>query len=214
MSAIPLLPVGSGEEHEQCRMDAEAMEIPDVLEPVRPEITGLSASLVQFPSEDKLPRYATKGFLHHYIPSTDPKDHGAKTLRNQLSKRKNMLRLQLGLSILVAVVNISITAWVWKAHPPARGVGTLFTGDCTLASFANTSTHVLLNILSSAFLGAGNYCMQVLVAPSREEIDKSHSSGVALDIGKQSIRNVFHIQRSRSLLWVAMVTVITVLHLM
>ena len=34
----------------------------------------------------RLPRYANRGFLQHYIPSTEPDDHGAKTFRNRLSK--------------------------------------------------------------------------------------------------------------------------------
>ena len=222
----PLVP--PREEDAQDSPDAERPESLELLGSVRSEITSLPASLGQFPSENALapseaaplkhtadwPQYAQKDFLQNYIPSTDPDDHGAKTFENRLSKRKNMLRLQLGMSVLVVVVNVSITTWLWTTHPPVWGTGTLFTGDCTLASFINSGSHVLLNILSTAFLGAGSYCMQGLVAPSREEIEASHKIGRSLDIGKQSIYNVFRIHWSRRLTWIALGIVSTVLHLM
>ena len=131
-----------------------------------------------------------------------------------MSKRKNMLRLQLGLAVLVVVINISIVIWLWIAHPPVRGTGTLLMGDCTLTSYINTGTHIVLNIVSTAFLGAANYCMQVLVAPSREEIEAVHKRGKSLNIGIQSVYNAFHVHWHRRSIWIALVIVSTMLHLM
>ena len=232
MKPVPLLPAGQIEINEQYLTDAERLENTPLLEPVSIGITSLPQTLGQF--RDKRdsahvntaceaatanhaaepPQYAKKDFLHGYIPSTDPSDPRAQTFRNRISERKNMLRLQLGLSAAVAVINIVIFIWLWTSRPPVRGTGTLFTGDCTLASFLNTGSHIVLNLLSTGFLEAGNYCMQVLASPSREEIGTSHKYGNSLDIGIQSIFNPFHIHWKKRLIWVAMAIVSTILHLM
>jgi hypothetical protein len=51
----------------------------------------------------------------------------------------------------------------------------MYTGNCDVAFRWSTGLHLLINILGSA--GASNYCMQRLVAPIREEIDKAHEKG-------------------------------------
>ncbi|KAK4499429.1 hypothetical protein PRZ48_009943 [Zasmidium cellare] len=50
-------------------------------------------------------------------------------------------------------------------------------------------------------LGASNYTMQALVAPTRAETDRAHAEGGWLDIGVASIRNLFKIKRHRTILW-------------
>lgn len=54
----------------------------------------------------------------------------------------------------------------------------------------NIGIHLLLNVLSSLFLGAGNYCMQILVAPTGAEVQLAHKSGIYFDIGIHSIYNL------------------------
>ena len=160
------------------------------------------------------PSYARKDVLRKYIPSTDPSDPSAQTLLTRMSKQKHMLRLQLGLSGLVVAVNTALVIGLWTAYPPVNGTGDLFTGDCTLVAFLNSGSHVLVNILSTGVLGAGNYCMQVLLAPSRADIDRAHAAGTSLAIGKQSIANARHVSPTRSGMWVALAIVSTILHLM
>ena len=78
----------------------------------------------------------------------------------------------------------------------------------------NSSVHVALNIISSLFLGAGNYCMQILVAPSRAEMDKAHSKGVSLSIGVPNVGNSRYIERKRVLGWVLIGMFAAILHLL
>jgi len=78
----------------------------------------------------------------------------------------------------------------------------------------NTGAHVILNVLSSLFLGAGNYYMQVLVAPSAESIRKRHASGKHLDIGVQSIGNLQFAAKDNKVLWWALGSVSLLLHLL
>ncbi|KAJ7712712.1 hypothetical protein B0H14DRAFT_2645152 [Mycena olivaceomarginata] len=100
------------------------------------------------------------------------------------------------------------------AYPPdRRGIGTFLFGDCTRVARLGTALHVLLNILSTLLLGAGNYCMQLLASPSRREADDAHARGAALDIGVPSINNLRHIDRRRVVGWSAIGVTATLLHL-
>lgn len=91
---------------------------------------------------------------------------------------------------LVLVVNVilAITAAVrWGSKD---GVAIPYTGDCSTAARSTTVAHLFINILSSLLLGASNYCMQRLVAPTRTEVDKAHARKKWLDIGVPSVRNL------------------------
>ena len=127
-----------------------------------------------------------------------------------------MLKTQLGLTLVIVSVNIGITIWAYTCYPPdLHGVGTFASfGNCSTLSMINSSVHVALNIISSLFLGAGNYCMQILVAPSRAEMDKAHSKGVSLSIGVPNVGNSRYIERKRVLGWVLIGMFAAILHLL
>lgn len=74
-------------------------------------------------------------------------------------------------------------------------------GDCSRVKTLNTVAHILINALSTILLGASNYCMQCLSAPTRHEVDQAHASRHWLDIGILSIRNIGKISRKRAMLW-------------
>ncbi|OJD36760.1 uncharacterized protein BKCO1_9000190 [Diplodia corticola] len=162
---------------------------------------------------DTLPRYAQTKFLSRYIPEADPNHERAQTFRVKMAKRSMMLYIQQGLAYTVVLANISFTIWAFAEHRPVRGIGTLMTGDCTVISRLNAGLHLLLNIVSSLFLGAGNYCMQILVAPSRAEIDAAHRKSNALDVGIPSFHNFRAIARARASLWLGIGITATALHL-
>ncbi|KAJ5961043.1 uncharacterized protein N7479_008193 [Penicillium vulpinum] len=90
----------------------------------------------------------------------------------------------------------------------------VYQGSCVLSKRWNIALHLIINILSTGILGASNYCMQSLVAPSREEIDKYHARGRWLDIGCSSVRNLFLIGRSRLALWLVLLVTATPFHLL
>lgn len=158
------------------------------------------------------PNYAQKDMLKQYIPGLDP---SKKTFKMRMSKRGSMLRINFILSTVIVGINLGTLLWALLAHPPDdRGVGTLRIGDCDETTKLNTVLHLCLNVLSSLFLGAGNYCMQTLVAPSRVEMDRAHAKGKSLDIGVPSIRNLKHIARVRAYLWASLGVLSTCLHLL
>ena len=81
------------------------------------------------------------------------------------------------------------------------GIGTLDDGDAGPTKKLDLTYHVLINILSTALLTSSNYCMQILSAPSREELDVAHARNSWLDIGILSFRNLAYINRRRMIFW-------------
>ncbi|KAB8219931.1 hypothetical protein BDV33DRAFT_231229 [Aspergillus novoparasiticus] len=67
---------------------------------------------------------------------------------------------------------------------------TIFEGNCTKAKRWSTGFHILINVLGTILLGASNYCMQCLSAPSRRDVDRVHAHGKWLDIGTPSVTNL------------------------
>ena len=160
------------------------------------------------------PRYVNRDLFSLFIPETDPSERRARTCRIKMAKRSAMLSAQLAVAILVVVINTSFTSWAWLNHSPMRGVGTFYVGDCTFASRLNSGLHVLLNGLSTLFLGTGNYCMQVIVAPSKAELKAAHLDRKHYDIGIHSLHNLRHIARDKCAVWALLGVVSSILHLM
>lgn len=78
----------------------------------------------------------------------------------------------------------------------------------------STALHLIINILSTGILAASNYCMQTLVAPTREDIDASHARGKWLDIGTPSLGNLKVTPKHRVALWLVLWITATPFHLM
>lgn len=132
-----------------------------------------------------------------------------------MTKRAIMLGVQMIVAIMVFAANVAILILSIRYFPPDElHVGTYKTGNCTDINRINSAIHVALNIASSAFLGAGNYCMQILVAPSRAEIDRAHKQRVSLDIGILSIRNIYYVKRRRLCAWIILGIFSALLHLL
>ena len=126
-----------------------------------------------------------------------------------------MLKIQALLALTILVTNFALTVWVTTSYPPDyQGVGTLSFGNCSTIRTINGAVHLALNIVSSLFLGAGNYCMQTLVAPSREDMDRAHSKGVSLDIGVPSVKNLWYINWGRVITWALIGMLASFLHLL
>ncbi|KAJ9636341.1 hypothetical protein H2199_008016 [Coniosporium tulheliwenetii] len=77
-----------------------------------------------------------------------------------------------------------------------------------------TAYHVLINILSTIMLTASNYCMQLLSAPTRDEVARAHRHGQGLDIGIISLRNLRYISKRRTALWLSLALSSIPLHLL
>ncbi|KAI9794275.1 MAG: hypothetical protein M1833_000418 [Piccolia ochrophora] len=102
---------------------------------------------------------------------------------------------------VVLAANVIVTIWVGVAVTREEGIGVVRTGTCLESQRINQAISLVINILSSILLGASNYCMQLLSAPTRADVDKAHSNLLWLDIGIPSVRNLKHIAWSKILLW-------------
>ncbi|KAJ5199525.1 hypothetical protein N7472_004729 [Penicillium cf. griseofulvum] len=90
----------------------------------------------------------------------------------------------------------------------------IYQGDCGIVKRWSLALHLIINILSTLILAASNYCMQTLVAPTREEVDAAHVRGEWLDIGGASIKNLLAIGRDRLGLWIILMLTASPFHLM
>lgn len=119
--------------------------------------------------------------------------------------------------IALNVVFISIAAGLASRISGNSGFGlmaTLWHGNCGTSKIWDICLHLGINALSTSILGASNYCMQTLVAPTREEVDRAHANGKWLDIGSASIKNLLAIGKDRLALWIVLMITTTPFHLM
>ncbi|KAF5375600.1 hypothetical protein D9757_008565 [Collybiopsis confluens] len=114
---------------------------------------------------------------------------------------------------LVLLANIFILIWS-GVESGGSAIGIVFQGDCDKVAQYSTGIHLVINVLSTMLLGASNYMMQTLCAPTRDDIDRAHEKGIWLDIGLQSIRNLRYINRVKRDLWIALAISSIPLHLL
>ena len=83
----------------------------------------------------------------------------------------------------VLTTNVIIAIVLRARYKYSKAVVILSEGDCGQVKRFNIKFHVVVNILSTLLLGASNLCMQLLAAPTRDEVDRAHRNGYWLDIG-------------------------------
>lgn len=134
-------------------------------------------------------------------------------------------RFGAGLAACTAVVTllINFSVGIWAATLGGNGsifnsgiLVQVFRGSCERTSTMNTWSHLAINVVSTGLLSGSNYCMQCLVAPTRNEVDRAHrqSPPVWLDIGLPSVRNLRFIDRQRCVLWALLALSSLPLHLL
>ncbi|EJT68583.1 hypothetical protein GGTG_13843 [Gaeumannomyces tritici R3-111a-1] len=120
-------------------------------------------------------------------------------------------------STVALAINLGCLLWAtFREHEPLDGgLRVIVQGSCKNIKMANTGIHVLINVLSTALLAGSNYCMQVLSAPTRAQVDRAHTRGRWVDVGVPSLRNLFVAVGWRNkILWVLMATSSIPLHLL
>lgn len=118
------------------------------------------------------------------------------------------------MACLSLIVNLSVLIWALKSFEFTLGVAEIYAGDCQKSQTINTWVHLGINAVSTVLLSGSNYCMQVLSAPTRAEVDKAHASQRWLDIGIPSVRNLVSVWRAKLIMWLLLVVSSLPLHLM
>ncbi|KIW04336.1 uncharacterized protein PV09_04626 [Verruconis gallopava] len=103
-------------------------------------------------------------------------------------------------SAIILLVNIVGTVVL---NTRARN-SNIFHGNCSKASYIDSGLHAIINVLSTLLLAASNVCMQYLVSPTRKQVDEAHERGQYLDVGTQSLRNLWLVCWRRRALWIAL----------
>ncbi|KAE8407621.1 hypothetical protein BDV37DRAFT_290332 [Aspergillus pseudonomiae] len=109
-------------------------------------------------------------------------------------------------AILVLNILLTIIA-ASRAQQSSRSfeAETIFEGSCAKAKRWSTGFHILINVLGTILLGASNYCMQCLNAPSRKDVDRVHAHGKWLDIGTPSVTNLRVMSWVQIIIWCLLV---------
>ncbi|CAI6341145.1 unnamed protein product [Periconia digitata] len=104
-------------------------------------------------------------------------------------------------AMLVMLLTVSFLVWASTQSMLGAAVAIIFEGDCVEAKDLSTASHVVINILSTLLLGASNYCMHIACSPSRRDIDRMHARKKTLQIGINSVSNVFKLPWNRRIAW-------------
>ncbi|KIV94260.1 hypothetical protein PV10_02043 [Exophiala mesophila] len=120
---------------------------------------------------------------------------------------------------ITAIINFAVAVYVTKVSASGGALSSrvlieMFHGDCGRTSTINTWSHLAINVVSTGLLAGSNFCMQCLVAPSRNDIDRAHAKAKWLDIGMPSVRNLRHVSMLRCCLWVLLSLSSLPLHLL
>ncbi|KAF2804655.1 uncharacterized protein BDZ99DRAFT_502510 [Mytilinidion resinicola] len=148
-------------------------------------------------------RFGQVELLAPWFPDVDPSHKRARGWRTWHSKREVVLWTGFITSTIVLAVNVAclIVFSAKYGSTSYRGVVSLYEGDCTRVRITGIVSHLCINILSTLLLGASNLCTQLLVAPTRDEVNKAHRKKIWLDVGVPSWRNLRYIGSSRRRLW-------------
>ena len=105
---------------------------------------------------------------------------------------------------LAAVVSVVLAALLITSARRAGSVeGSLvfYEGSCGGSNTVNILVHLVINVASTCVIASSNFFMQVLGSPTRDEVDRAHARGRALEIGVPSVGNMRHVSASKSVLW-------------
>jgi hypothetical protein len=142
-----------------------------------------------------------------------PKSSAFWTKRNAVG-RLGVLCCALTATI-VFILNLSMTIYIVKTQRlNKQGRFILFDGVCKKTKTYSLIIHLLINAVSTALLAASNYCMQYVVAPTREDIDRAHKERDWVEIGVHSVRNLKFICWRRKAIWISLALSSLPLHLL
>lgn len=141
---------------------------------------------------------------HSSVDQTKAAQQPRKSWRRRFSGYRGGILVSISISTFVLILNLVLFLLAKLSWTPDRvnpSIITAMRGDCHKAHSLTIFLHLVINLLGSLLLGASNYTMQRLVAPSRREVDRAHAKRKWLDIGVPSVRNLTSISRTRAFMW-------------
>ncbi|KAI2620923.1 hypothetical protein GGS26DRAFT_594614 [Hypomontagnella submonticulosa] len=157
--------------------------------------------------------FAEKKILSGWFPRINDTEENNWRIRF-FSKRDKALLIQIAILTIVLITNLGLTIYSSMHYPSKNGVGLIYQGDCDTVKKLDQWLHLLINVLSTMILSASNFCIQLLAAPTRADIDKAHRKQTWLDIGVPSLKNFRHIGPWRRFCWIFLACCALPFHLM
>lgn len=117
-------------------------------------------------------------------------------------------------TLITNIVVLGVASAIASRNGHHSNIATIRTGPCSDIDHIQFGIHLAINAISTLLLGASNYCMQCLSAPTREDIDRAHGQGKWLDIGVPSMKNFSHIKSMKLLFWCLLALSSVPLHLL
>ncbi|KAL1855006.1 hypothetical protein Plec18170_004418 [Paecilomyces lecythidis] len=109
--------------------------------------------------------------------------------------------------VVVCILSILLFAFLITGCVRAGGLNdawTLYHGPCKTANRINLLLHLFLNVLATLVLASSNFFMQIINAPSRDELDKAHQNSRWMDIGVPALRNFLSMPKTKFLCWLVL----------
>lgn len=128
-----------------------------------------------------------------------------RSLKRLRTKRKTTLIG--GCSVVALTFLINMSALVYMSRHSVHEAGAkplnprLYLGSCSKSSRINTCLHIGINVLSTLLLASSNMYMQLLLAPTRAQVDQAHQRQQWLDVGVLNLKNLRIVRWRSRLLW-------------
>jgi hypothetical protein len=122
--------------------------------------------------------------------------------------------LGLGFVCLVLILNTSLLGAVLRRPDIGDGATVMFTGSCDRSSAIITAVELMINVVSTILFAVSNNCIQLLLSPTRDDVDRVHAGGNWMHIGISSSRNLRWIPLWRILICIALFISSVPLHLL
>lgn len=118
------------------------------------------------------------------------------------------------LALLFAAL-VTSTFFVGEQTQSFMGNYFFYMGDCDRTKIYSLVTHLALNVVATLVFSAANFGMQILNAPTRDEVDAAHARSRSVEVGVPSLSNLFFVlSKFKVFAWLLLMVVSLPLHML
>jgi uncharacterized protein DUF6536 len=160
----------------------------------------MAGTLTSICSENKPELFGSRNHLQQWIPKVDLEYRRYRRIARFKTQPYQMLGFQVVLVTVILAINAFCASMARKYSWDGQN-GTISQGSCSSIRNLDSLAHLAINIMSTILLGASTYCMQIIVSPTRVDVDRAHQARRWFDIGVPSWRNLGMIPHYRRCFW-------------
>jgi hypothetical protein len=110
------------------------------------------------------------------------------------------------LASLILIVYVSFLIWIYTHLEVGAGVAEVFSGSCLEASRVATYARLTTCAFAVLLFAVGTHAFQLLLSPTRAEVESAHARDRWLHIGVGGLRNMKWIHKRRLVRAVVLLT--------